>query len=37
MRFFEQPRQARAQTVRLLMLFALTLLVLVVAVTPLWH
>ena len=32
MRFFEQQRQARAQTVRLLLLFALTLLVLVVAV-----
>ena len=29
MRFFEQQRQARAQTVRLLLLFALTLLVLV--------
>ena len=32
MRFFEQQRQARAQTVRLLLLFALTLLVLVIAV-----
>ena len=32
MRFFEQQRQARAQTVRLLLLFALTLLVLIVAV-----
>lgn len=32
MRFFEQQRQARAQTVRLLLLFGLTLLVLVVAV-----
>ena len=32
MRFFEQQRQARAQTVRLLVIFALTLLVLVVAV-----
>ncbi|NQW95239.1 MAG: M48 family metalloprotease [Polaromonas sp.] len=32
MRFFEQQRQARAQTFRLLLLFALTLLVLVVAV-----
>lgn len=32
MRFFEQQRQARAQTTRLLLLFALTLLVLVVAV-----
>jgi Zn-dependent protease with chaperone function len=31
-RFFEQQRQARAQTVRLLLLFALTLLALVVAV-----
>ncbi len=32
MRFFEQQRQARAQTVRLLLLFALMLLVLVFAV-----
>jgi heat shock protein HtpX len=32
MRFFEQQRQARSQTVRLLLLFGLTLLVLVVAV-----
>ena len=32
MRFFEQQRQARAQTFRLLLLFALTLLVLVIAV-----
>jgi hypothetical protein len=32
MRFFGQQRQARAQTVRPLMLFALTLLVLAVAV-----
>lgn len=32
MRFFEQQRQARAQTVRLLLLFALTLLGLVVAI-----
>ncbi len=32
MRFFEHQRQARAQTVRLLLLFALTLLLLVVAV-----
>ena len=32
MRFFEQQRQARAQTARLLLLFGLTLLVLVVAV-----
>ena len=32
MRFLEQQRQARAQTARLLLLFALTLLVLVVAV-----
>ena len=32
MRFFEQQRQARAQTTRLLLLFALTLFVLVVAV-----
>lgn len=32
MRFFEQQRQAKAQTVRLLLLFALTLLVLIVAV-----
>ena len=32
MRFFEQQRQARAQTTRLLFLFALTLLVLVAAV-----
>ena len=32
MRFFKQQRQARAQTVRLLLLFALTLLVLVIAV-----
>jgi nitrogen fixation/metabolism regulation signal transduction histidine kinase len=31
-RFFEQQRQARAQTVRLLGLFALTLLVLLIAV-----
>jgi hypothetical protein len=31
-RFFEQQRLARAQTVRLLLLFGLTLLVLVVAV-----
>ena len=32
MRFFEQQRRARAQTTRLLLLFALTLLMLVVAV-----
>ena len=32
MRFFEQQREARAQTVRLLLLFALTLLVLVIVV-----
>ena len=32
MRFFEQQRQARAQTFRLLLLFALTLFVLVIAV-----
>ena len=32
MRFFEQQRQARAQTVRLLLLFALTLFILVIAV-----
>ena len=32
MRFFEQQRQARAQTIRLLVLFAFTLLVLVVAI-----
>ena len=32
MRFFEQQRQAKAQTVRLLLLFALTLLLLIAAV-----